>query len=611
MSASGFVASGSAYVQHHQAIAEGAASAVLCFGGLKMLCKKVSRARSRFCCVPCCGVRSPVGVVNGKLTRQSLLYVKGQTKAERLHEAFQQAVDAEEAVNGKRRDLEVKVRQINDQGSHMHVIYDIVERPKEPAFPPPLNSLPTATGLKLSIPHWFSKPSEIKDVSEDQVVDPKEMKVPFKAESAVNSATVITPVTDTSEIPGCLLALGLPDQLLELGFRDGNYVVAPWHGFSKTPAFYDLLLDGKIRVRCMKTGQDRLCSVVSVATHLNDPKKMHRLKGFGLDSVAIELHKDDWASLGAMSLSGKKRTNPFMHAYGYDVIVYGMDFGNNQILASRGHMHPDKLLNKHGLVAHTCNTEAGWSGAVLWSQVNGRLLWSGMHLGNWGNTEHNVGITVSAYGHLRKIAGLVAKTPKLSSQALDSLYQMRSLDGGAAQKMLDVYLSNFNDGDERELDITKLAPSMIEQIPTLESLSATVSSSSSTRTLQEALEDGMYADLLDYAEHGEEDYIGMSLRGDKKGLRHYKDVNDWERLQEGSKTTELAREEHGALVYSHKVKQALPSPQLSFQRFSITLPLEEASSVPAGPTSCSMTNRKTIRSRKTWPRTYPRNSCSG
>jgi len=517
------------------------------FGGLALVLRQLSRC----CGCSSYGIRSPV-------TCQSFLYKREKTQAEHFADVFSTAVEAEAVVNGQRRNVKLVLTKFSLAPEGTSAIYDVVETTRVTSVAAPQSgaSLP-----RLSIAHWFKKPAAITSAPEGQVGSIPDAPQGFKGESMVNPREQIRVVSDLSEVPGNLLALGLEDQLLELGFRDGNFAITPWHGFYRNHDFYELLLKGKVRVRNMRTGADRMCTVLSVVTHLSDPKKMHRLRGFGLDNVALELHKDDWAALGVVSLTGKRRTNPFMHAFGYDVIMYGMDFTTNQVLASCGHMHPDKALNKIGLVSHTCNSTGGWSGAVLWSQVNGRLLWSGMHLGNWGNTDYNVATTVSAYGHLRRIAGLVVKTPKLSAQTLDVLYSMRDQGGGAAQAMLDAYIQTRPNGEDAyEQDITKLAPSVVDQIPLTifsgESLSADVSSSSSNRSLQEALEDSAYANLLEYAEGGDEEYSMLALTGDKQGLRSYKDTYDWERLHEGSKETQMAAAGHAARLHGGETASA-------------------------------------------------------
>lgn len=451
-----------------------------------------------------------------------------------IEEAFRNAQQAEQRANGgKRRSLELHVDHfIVDSNGHITTRFRAVEVSASVSRQPPPK--PKFTMTKF----WSDKrpaPVADKDVMQDNTVDK------FLGESRVNEDGITEEVgSDTT--PGPICSFGTSTHGLSChGFRDGSHLSVPWHAFTNSPELANMVfVEGRIHVCCLKTGMEKLCKVVGIKTHNKCPEKMNSLRGSGLDSVCIELDKDDWSVLGASSLCGSKKSNPFMSGYGYKLVCYAQDFNTKKVYRSEGHMIPDENLCKHGLVRHTCNTEPGWSGAPLWSIVNGRLMWSGMHIGNNNETDYNVGVSVSAYGHLRRIAGMVVKTPAVSMEMMASLQKTAELaDRQTLQKMLDMYLSKVEDEVE-EYDGLKLAPLVPEQLTPFvtEAIGSMVCSSDSVRSFQSALEEAQYERMARGQE--EEDLIDQ-LTMTKRERRDAMDDMDVEEYRERLRMTQAQR----------------------------------------------------------------------
>lgn len=451
-----------------------------------------------------------------------------------INEAFRNAQQAEQRANGgKRRRLELRVDNFTvDSTGNITTRFRAVEVDTgEAAAPKRTPASPRFTMKKF----WSDKPPAPvadKDVMKEITVDD------FLAESKVNPDGITEEVAPGSG-PGCICSFGTNTHNLSChGFRDGAHLSIPWHAFTNSPELAHMVfVDGLLHVCSLKTSTEKLCKVVGIKTHNKCPNKMNSLRGSGLDSVCVELDKDDWSVLGASSLCGSKKSNPFMSGYGYKLVCYAQDFKTKKVYRSEGHMIPDENLCKHGLIMHTCNTEPGWSGAPLWSIVNGRLMWSGMHIGNNNETDYNVGVSVSAYGHLRRIAGMVIKTPSVSMEMLASLQKTAELaDRDTLQKMLDTYLGKVGD-EVDEYDGLKLAPLIPEQLEPFvtEAIGSMVCSSDSVRSFQSALEEAQYERMARDEDDDEEDYLAKLA--DKRARRDAKEDGDVDEHHERHRNT--------------------------------------------------------------------------
>jgi hypothetical protein len=403
-----------------------------------------------------------------------------------LVQAFNNSKFALQKANGGvAPSLQLKLGSITVDNTTGNIITTYVPAECASDSSPNVESGRLTKGLKKL---WRTDPKHA-EVAPTDVMQPVTQ---FLGESKVNDSPRVE--VDPDQVPGCILVVGTgAENILLHGFRDGPCISMPWHGFFNSPAFARQVLEkGTIFVRCLKTGKEKECKVLEVVTHNKSFDKMNNMRGSGLDSVCLKVLADDWSCLGAQSLCGSKHSNPFMAAHGYKVVCYAQDFQTRKIYRSEGNIIPDTTIADHGLIKHTCNTEPGCSGTPLWSSVNGRLMWSGMHVGTYGAPDTNVGVSVSAYGHLRRMAGLVIKTPKVSQEMLVSLEKMvGTTDSSSLQKLLDAYLTTVKE-DVDEYDGAKLAPLCPAQL-CLESLgpgslSSVITSTDSHRSFQSVLD---------------------------------------------------------------------------------------------------------------------------
>jgi hypothetical protein len=467
-----------------------------------------------------------------------------------VSEAYKRALFAMRKANAHVNDHQLKVDKITvDHEGRISTQYIVVESSK--STPPFTQSQPKTTYSMRKL--WRAGNAQEVVADGDVMASVQH----FQGESRVTDA--VSEEVDKDKVPPCIVAVGCSSRDMMLhAFRDGPFISLPWHGFYKSPELANMVFNNRaIFVRCLKTGNQKECKIQSLVTHNTDPEKMHRLRGSGLDSLCIQLALDDWSLLGAASLCGTKRSNPFMTGNGYRVVTFTQDFDTLKIYRSEGNILPDLGLEKHGLLKHTCNTEAGCSGTPLWSIVNGRYMWSGMHIGNWGNTTYNVAVSVSAYGHLRRLAGLVVKTPAVSQEMLDILQRTAPFtDKATLQKTLDTYLATVTDEVDR-YDGARFAPTCPEQLEicVLEAqghtaLASCSTSSDQTRSIQSILSERDYrrmaevddrmaeleAELADMDEDAE-----ASLLWDKADRRDHRDGMDLDYHQDRlDETREMA-----------------------------------------------------------------------
>ena len=446
-------------------------------------------------------------------------------------QAFNESKLVLQKVNGGVPNVQLKIDKITVDQTTGHIVttYTTVEV----VVPQPAAEVATFKLTKGMSKLWRKGTTPV-EIAPGDVMEPVKT---FLGESLVNDSP--REEVQASQTPPCLLVVGLNSETMLLhGFRDGPCITIPWHGFYNSPALAKQVFDkGTIFVRCLKTGKEKECKIEEIVTHNKSPDKMNQMRGTGLDSLCIRITSDDWSVLGAASLCGSKRSNPFMAANGYQILCYSQDFQTRKIYRSEGRILPDISIANHGLIKHTCNTEAGCSGTPLWSVVNGRLMWSGMHIGNWGAADSNVGVSVSAYGHLRRLAGLVIKTPKASTEMLSSLQKMSdTIDPSSLQNLLDAYLGTIKE-EVDEYDGSKLAPTCPAQLAgaILESaphgvcaLASVLTSSDSYRSHQSTLCTSDYESMA--AGYDEENDVTVEeqliIGGDKSLRRAHKDATD-------------------------------------------------------------------------------------
>jgi len=526
--------------------------------------------------VICCG-----GFAHKRYKARSKLRATSRDQAKKLKNAIAIAKHTMQEVNGVTPQLNLKADKIIVDQHTGHVVthfavIDITELSKPQPKGSSVHSVLTKGMARL----WKPATSDEPPVPDDQIM---ELTTSFCAETKVNGSA--PQEVSQSEVPSCLLVLGhSSENLLFHGFRDGPWITIPWHGLQMNPSLATKISSKhSIFVRCLRTGKEKECKVEGVITHSKNPNKMDSLRGTGLDAVALKLSKDDWSSLGATSLCGSKRSNPFMTANGYTIHCFSQDFKTGKLYKSQGNIIPSTELGKVGLIKHTCNTEAGISGAPLWSLVNGRLLWSGMHVGNWGDSDFNVGVSVSAYGYLRKLAGLVVKTPKVSNQMLAAIDGLSETAPAKVQNFLDTYLAQVSE-DLDEYDGTKLAPKYPEQIPPalhLEALSSNgsiafgpasiasfLTSSDSSRSYQTTLDSRDYQHMTDdeaasgQYDHSQDQYDDeeedaadpeerMLIGHNKASRRAHKEAHDFEDHRDALAERWGQAEEVDALIHGN------------------------------------------------------------